>query len=204
MHRPKFPLFFSHIDLAHQYWERLLVPGDIAIDATCGNGFDTAFLAKILLHGRVIAMDKQADAIAASKEKIEKELGNEVCKNIEFYHQCHSTFPDKILKETIKLIVYNLGYLPKGDKSIITASSSTLASLAKALDLIQPGGAISVTCYPGHPGGDEEEIAVLEFAKNLDPQLWSCFHHSRINKAKSPSLLLLQKSGSVSGSGLIV
>lgn len=112
---------------------------------------------------------------------------------IEFFEQCHSSFP-KVAPESIKLMVYNLGYLPKGDKSIITATETTLQSLKTALDLIQPGGAISITTYSGHSGGGEEEDAVLAFAKSLEPALWNPYLHTRLNRPNSPRLLLLQKA----------
>ncbi|MCE2982425.1 MAG: rRNA methyltransferase, partial [Parachlamydia sp.] len=37
----RYPLFQSHLDLAHAYWDKLIRPGHIVIDATCGNGHDT-------------------------------------------------------------------------------------------------------------------------------------------------------------------
>ena len=58
-----FPIFNSHLNLAHHYWERLLRPGDWAIDATCGNGNDTLKLAQILGEGGVIGIDIQQEAI---------------------------------------------------------------------------------------------------------------------------------------------
>ena len=61
------------------------------------------------------------------------------------------------MASTPKLIVYNLGYLPGSDKLLTTKTSSTLLSVEKALSLIAPNGAISITCYPGHEEGKKEE-----------------------------------------------
>ena len=92
MQRPQFPLFTSHIDLAHQYWKNLLLPGDHAIDATCGNGHDSIFLAKILLDsGKLKAFDKQSSAIEAKKKHIIKSFNKVKIKKIKF-----------------KLFIYNL------------------------------------------------------------------------------------------------
>lgn len=52
-----------------------------------------------------------------------------------------------------RLVAFNLGYLPGGDKRIITSSASTLLALEAAKDLLLPGGLISVVAYVGHPGG---------------------------------------------------
>lgn len=194
MKPPKFPLFSSHIDLAHSYWRALLQPGDTVIDTTCGNGFDTSFLAGILsTEGRLIALDKQAAAIQTTRDLIAKEHGDAVAARIEFTQGCHSVFPENILPESVKLIVYNLGYLPKGDKSIITQTETTLQSLSYALKLVQPGGAVSITCYSGHPGGDTEEAAVMAFCQALPQDTWNAVAHVRLNKPKAPSLILLQK-----------
>jgi hypothetical protein len=89
--------------------------------------------------------------------------------------------------------VYNLGYLPGGDKQATTSSSTTLESLKAAAALIVAGGAISVTCYPGHPAGKVEEQAVLDYAASLPPAEWSCCHHRWTNRKEAPSLLLICK-----------
>ncbi len=193
----KYPLFHSHLELSHHYWERLLLPGDHAIDATCGNGLDTAFLATCLfstenLTGTLLAIDTQAEAIEATQRRLEETFGNSVVDRVSFLQQCHSTFPASL--PPIKLIVYNLGFLPKGDKALKTQTETTIASLSNALPLIQPGGAISITCYPGHPGGKEEELAVRSFAASLKDGEWSCYFHERLNRRNAPSLLLLQKA----------
>lgn len=196
--RHTYPLFHSHLDLAHGYWRQLLAPGDIAIDATCGNGNDTSFLAELLFQdlsatSQLIAIDKQPLALENTKRKLQESFGNEVLSRLHFYEQCHSQFPFHLEKESVKLIVYNLGYLPQSDKQLKTHTTTTLASLKAAITLIQTGGAISITCYPGHAGGDEEAQAVREFASALPDGEWSCYWHERLNRKKAPVLVLLQK-----------
>ena len=179
-----FSHFKSHIELAHRYWQQLVQSGDIVIDATCGNGQDTLFLAQ-LKPAKLFAIDIQEKALTNTKTL----LG--ASDNVIFHHACHSQFPQEILAKSVKLIVYNLGYLPGGDKSLTTQSETTLMSLQKALDLIVPGGAISVTCYPGHAEGAIEEEKILQWAENLDRQQWSCCHHRWCNRQKAPSLLVV-------------
>jgi hypothetical protein len=113
---------------------------------------------------------------------------------VHFYESCHSKFPDEILPNSVKLIVYNLGYLPGGDKKLTTIANTTLQSIEKAHRLIQDGGMISITCYPGHPAGKEEESEIVRFSSTLDSQIWSCCHHRWTNRNNAPSLLLIQKS----------
>lgn len=187
----------AHINVAHFWWTQHLRSGDIAVDATCGNGFDTAALAKLLLpqlSGSLFAMDLQDKAIVATKQRVAAEVGQEAALGVTFLRQCHSQFPLSLLPATVKLIVYNLGYLPGGDKTVTTQGASTLASLGAALPLIAPGGAISITCYPGHPAGAEELAAILSWAVSLDYRLWGCCHHHWVNRPLSPTWLLLTRT----------
>lgn len=183
----QFPLFRSHLDLAHSYWTQLIEPTDFVIDATCGNGHDTLKLAQLAAQGKVFGFDLQNTAIENTKVL----LGN--TSNVHLEVRCHSTFPSSILPGSVKLIVYNLGYLPGGSKEMTTMTKTTLDSIKAALELIMPGGALSITCYPGHPQGAIEQEAILDFVKTLPPQTWNCCHHTWVNRQASPSLLLLQK-----------
>jgi len=198
VNRTSFSLFCSHLDLAHEYWRKLIEPGDCVIDATCGNGYDSLFLAQLVLsenRGQLIALDKQKMAIDAAYERLNSSLSAHILSRVRFHHQCHSTFPEDIAPDSVALIVYNLGYLPgAGNKELTTTKETTFLSLTAATRLIKPGGCISVTCYPGHPEGKLEENVVLEFSASLNPKQWNCCHHRWTNRHQSPSLLLLQKS----------
>lgn len=184
--RTKFSLFSSHLDLAHTYWARLITPEDTVIDATCGNGWDTLALAQC--HpSLLIALDIQEEALKNTKRLLNE---NGLLHKASLYLQSHESFPPV---ENVKLIVYNLGYLPGGDKSRTTLEGTTLQSLQRAAELVVDGGAISITCYPGHPEGEKEQTAVVQWVKTLDPQVWNVCHHQWLNRHKSPSLLFLQK-----------
>ncbi|MFY7843474.1 MAG: tRNA (mnm(5)s(2)U34)-methyltransferase [Rhabdochlamydiaceae bacterium] len=187
----QFPLFSSQQNLAQQYWKALLKENDWVIDATCGNGKDSLFLSHLIPKGVLITMDIQEQAILHTQTALGKEL-SEGCK-VFFYQQSHETFPLQAYQHPIKLIVYNLGYLPKGDKSITTLSRSTLTSLETALDLVSHGGMISLSCYPGHAEGSIEEIELIKFCSNLSPDLWAVCYHKFINRSQAPSLIILQK-----------
>lgn len=52
-----------------------------------------------------------------------------------------------------RLVAFNLGYLPGGDKTIITKPETTLPALEAAKGILMPGGLISLVVYVGHPGG---------------------------------------------------
>jgi SAM-dependent methyltransferase len=186
----EFSIFHSHLDLAHQFWARILSPDAWAIDATCGNGQDTLKLAK--LCAGVIGIDVQEEALAKTKELIYQE--NTLNAPISLFCQSHATFPDIAYTKPIQLIVYNLGYLPGGNKTKTTEVGSTLQSVEAALQLLQPQGAISITCYPGHAEGALEESALLQLCARLAPSLWCVTFHRFLNRKLSPSLLLIQKN----------
>lgn len=165
--------FSKHLTMAHDYWAKIVNPDDLVIDATCGNGHDTKFL--LSLTDRVIACDVQPAAIEATRERT----------GIEPRLCCHAELE---VKEPVRLVVYNLGYLPGGDKQVTTRVESTLLSVEKFLPLVT--GAISITCYPGHEEGAREEAALLEWAATLPSDHWSICHHRWLNRARSPSLLM--------------
>jgi hypothetical protein len=192
----RFPVFHSFIDLAHHYWEKLLQEGDWAIDATCGNGHDIFKLAGILLgkQGTVIGIDRQQEAISRTHDLLQSGFSNEERARLHLFCQSHTHFPLLVENNPIRLIVYNLGYLPKGNKQITTMTQSTLESVRKALDLIVPGGAISITCYPGHEEGGREEKALLQEMSHLSSLIWNVCYHTIPNRFLAPSLLWIQKN----------
>lgn len=184
-----FSLFQNPLDLAHHFWKRVVQPGDILIDATCGNGHDTLFLAHLsprLLYG----FDIQPEALETTQKRLEGLLSQDQLRLIQ---GCHSQFPKEIQPGSVRLLVYNLGYLPGGNKAITTRTRSTLESLQQSLTLLMFGGLISLTCYPGHDEGAREEAALVDFITQLDKEVWSATHQRWLNRRYSPSLLLLQK-----------
>ncbi len=202
----QFPLFQSHLDLAHQYWKRIVKTGDTVIDATCGNGYDTVALARLALDedkGWLLAIDKQPDAIKAAKARLADEFSGKILQRVRFETRCHSQFPEDLKKESVALVAYNLGYLPGGDKTMTTMVRTTLQSFETVLSFIRYGGAISITCYPGHPEGRAEEEKVIAFSASLDPRLWSCCLHQWSNRRNAPSLLLCQKGEEINKNRLI-
>lgn len=189
----RFSLFDSHLDLAHALWKQLLREGDTVVDATCGNGHDTLFLAELALsdtEGKLLAIDIQAEAVAASQARLKENLTPRQYERIEWLQGSHAAFPED-LKE-VSLFVYNLGYLPGGDKSKTTMTNTTLTSIDNALSLLKAGGVVSITCYPGHDEGKKEEKELMIYSAHLSPDTWSVSFHQWKNRKNAPSLLLIQ------------
>jgi len=177
-----------HLELAKTYWRELLRPGDVAIDATCGNGQDTLFLAKLPLSS-LFALDVQKSAIEKTEELLALHLDESERKRVSLHWMSHSNLKRVPSLLSPRLIVYNLGYLPGGDKTATTRTESTLESVASALEILIPGGAVSATCYPGHPEGEREEEALLALAAQLPADRWRVVHHRWLNRLRSPSFL---------------
>ncbi len=158
------------------------VRGQLAIDATAGNGYDTEFLARLVgPAGTVWALDIQAQALQRTAARLRelqvavelrlrdlpadlslaKTRSQVVCIEADHAEMSEHLPPD--VRGQIAAIMFNLGYLPGADKSCITRTSSTLAALDAAWDWLAPGGVLTVVAYPGHPRGEEEAIAVREW-----------------------------------------
>lgn len=182
--------YSSHIDLAHAYWKTHVQEGDSVIDATCGNGHDTLFLAQLVGNsGRVIGLDIQEQALKNTQLLLQENS----CMQVSLHRQSHVSFPEEAYQRPISLIVYNLGYLPGGNKNITTKTDSSLESLRKSIELVEEGGLVSVTCYPGHEEGKIEEIALLDWLQTLSPLSFAICHHRWINRRQAPSLLIIKK-----------
>ncbi len=171
----------NHLNLAFTYWQKWLRDTDTVIDATCGNGKDTLRLASLVPYGKVLSLDIQEDALIQARKRASLD-------NVSFFLQSHVSFPPA---ENIKLIVYNLGYLPFGNKAITTLSETTIQSLKEALKKTSWGGAISLTCYPGHPEGFKETQAIFAFLKTLDAVEWEVSIHQW--KEGAPIFIWIEK-----------
>jgi hypothetical protein len=114
--------------------------------------------------------------------------------------QSHLSLMNAMAPRSVKVVVFNLGYLPGGDKSIVTVPEVTLATIAASRSALQEGGCISATCYPGHEEGQAEEAGILEDARLLPVEIWSCYLHQWINQRnrktgkRAPSLVLYQRT----------
>lgn len=185
----------SHLELARFYWKMVLQPGDWAIDATCGNGKDMLQLGLLSLGG-VIGLDKQKVAIEKTSFLLKENLSNEQVKKMHLFCTSHVHFPNIASKHPIRLVVYNLGYLPGSDKKITTMTEDTIKSVDSALELLMLGGLITICCYPGHAEGAKEQLSLLKKIQELPASRYSICHHTWPNKRLSPSLLLIQKKDS--------
>jgi predicted methyltransferase len=185
---------FRATEIAHDWLRGRISPGDLAIDATAGNGCDTLFLARqVGAAGRVYAFDIQPAALAATRHLLAAEdLLDRAVLLPAGHEQMARELPG--LTGTVRAIMFNLGYLPGGDKSVITLPGTTLAGLAAALCMLAPGGLITLVCYPGHPGGAAEADSVLDYCRQLDPGIYRAIRCHSLNCSRTaPFAIAIEK-----------
>ncbi|WP_218107262.1 class I SAM-dependent methyltransferase [Akkermansia glycaniphila] len=172
---------------AHDWVERVLVPGDSAVDATAGNGYDTLFLARLVgPSGHVHAFDVQAAAL----EETRRRLMREGCGERVSLHECSHSRMREAVPDGVKAVMFNLGYLPGSDHAVKTVKEETVPAVQAASELLLPGGVLTVMCYPGHEGGREECEAVEEFLESLPLPQWRVVRLASANGSSDAAFLL--------------
>ena len=152
-----------------------------SVDFTLGRGNDAYFLSKHF--EKVYAFDIQKECIDDFSQRnitnVQLILDNNanIDKYINFF-DCG---------------MYNLGYLPKGNKNITTEKEDTLCSISKALNMLNVGGYISVILYIGHKNGKDESDAILDLCSKLNNKIFNVSHLNLINKNQPPSIVLINK-----------
>ncbi|MGP4040535.1 class I SAM-dependent methyltransferase [Gracilibacillus sp. D59] len=172
------------IPFSHQLLEEVVHQGDIAIDATCGNGNDTLMLSK--LAGKVYAFDIQLPAI----EKTEALLAEKRIENVELIHDGHEHVSEYVKEKTIAGAIFNLGYLPKADRSIITTPDTTIQAISSMLPILKKYGRIVIVIYHGHKGGTSEKNRVLSFCEELDQKEYQVLQYQFINQINKPPFII--------------
>lgn len=186
----------SHLTYAHNLCKELVQPGDLVVDATCGNGYDSLLLAQLAItehSGKLHCIDIQEKAIENTSMRLKESLTKSQFSRVQLHLASHVTFPSEIEENSVQLFVYNLGYLPGSSKHLTTKVDSTIKSLSEAQKLLKCGGAICITCYPGHPEGKEEELALRKYCTHLSKDHWIISQIEWINRPHSPNLLIIQK-----------
>ncbi len=182
------------IDLAHQRIAEVLKADDIAIDATVGNGHDTVFLARqVGSGGWVYGFDIQSEAIRTTKTLLKtKQILDRVVLIQSGHENLSKNIPPRH-RNMIRAVMFNLGYLPGGNKQLTTCTESSLIAVKSALQLIGTGGCVSILCYTGHAGGHEETETIKFYAQSLSNEFSVSIHVPIIEIKRPPELVIIEK-----------
>ena len=185
------PVICRPLRMARTMVMNCLTAGDKAVDATAGNGRDTVFLARLVgASGKVWAFDIQKCALINTARLLESENLKSHVSLVEDGHE-HLTHH---VEDNLGAVMFNLGYLPGGDHRVITRPSTTLIALEAALKSLRQGGIVTLIIYSGHPGGKEEEDALLQYAASLEQTKFTVLHYRMLNQINNPpSLLAIEK-----------
>lgn len=137
--------------LAHDLLLEHINQDSVIVDATTGNGHDTLFLASRVKQ--VYAYDVLSEAITSSKN-LTKDYSN-----ITYFHKSHASLTKDI--KHYDGIIFNLGYLPGGNKNLTTTLSSTMKTITAIHQNKQ--GFVLVVAYPGHDEGLKELVFIQNF-----------------------------------------
>lgn len=189
------PQVFSLTSMAHAIVSQSELTSQFVIDATCGNGHDTAFLAQeVGNNGHVFAFDIQHDACVSTNAYMQK-LGLQNIVTV--IHDSHSNMTHSIPSEyhkNIAVIMFNLGYLPASEKIIKTQPLVTQSAIHQSLELLKVGGIITIAIYTDHPGGEEELFIIQSLLSELSPKHFRIAHLSYpYRKKKAPQLYIIYK-----------
>ncbi len=178
------------LDIAKNFLNQAQInPGGVLVDFTMGNGNDTLYLCSLVPNGTVYAFDVQAKAISNTKEKLNEA---KITANAVLLHDSH-TNAKKYINGEIDGGMFNLGYLPGGDKKIHTMHQSTLSAVKDAVDMLKKGGILVISVYPGHEEGKVEGNMLIEMLSGYDKKLYSVSRFHLVNSPDAPFVIAVEK-----------
>lgn len=176
------------IPFAHQCLINSIAKGDNVLDATAGNGLDTCILAQAVgENGCVWAFDIQQTALDNTAQRLaEKNLQKQVSLILDDHQHL-----ERHIQTPISAAIFNLGYLPSGDKNISTQANSTQIAIQKSLQLLRVGGTMAVVIYGGHSAGAQERDHLLTWAQTLPQQEVDILHYQFANRPPTAPFALI-------------
>jgi predicted methyltransferase len=171
--------------------EKVVKPGDVVVDATIGNGYDTVFLANLVGdNGKVYGFDVQEQAIKATKDRLSQ---SGLLERVTLFHKGHEKLSESIPTRHHGLVtgaIFNLGYLPGSDKTIVTRPETTIAAIEQLLAIMASEGIIVLVIYHGHDGGAKERDTLLQYCQQLDQKSAHVLQYQFINQKNNPPFIV--------------
>ena len=177
--------------IVHEIVKKYTPQGGVAVDATAGRGYDTAFLCDVVgKDGKVYAFDIQAAAVESTKNRLTE---NGLISRCTLILDSHSN-AEKYIEGSFKAGMFNLGWLPgSADKSVTTKRETTLPAVEFAVSRIASDGILIIAVYPGHPEGDAEGKMVCDYLATLDRRVFCVTMIKILNSPTSPFFMVIEK-----------
>ena len=174
------------LGIAHKAIAEKVKAGDFCIDATAGRGNDTAFLCSLVGEsGKVIAFDIQQQAVDSTRQRL-SEQGYEKIASVHL--DSHSNMGNYAQPNSVDCIVFNFGYLPGGDHSVFTTPATSIPAIETGLELLKPGGLMSLCVYYGGDSGFEEKDALMEYFRTIDSKPYTVLITEFANRPNNPPI----------------
>ena len=177
------------LPFSKQLLEKAVNSGDVVIDATAGNGYDTLFLAQLVGEtGHVYSFDVQEEAITSTKIKLKEEN----IHHVSLVHDGHQRVLNYV-QQPISAAIFNLGYLPGSDQTITTNGHTTWEAVTHMLSLLKKNGIIILVIYHGHDEGKLERHYLEQCFETLDPKTTQVLTYQFINRKTAPFIVAIEK-----------
>ncbi|XXQ68759.1 class I SAM-dependent methyltransferase [Neisseriaceae bacterium B1] len=181
-------MLFDILPFAHNALREYIRAGDTVIDATAGNGHDTLLLAQCVGEtGRVLAFDIQAAALEATKARLAQ---HDLLARVQLIQAGHERMAE-FVPHDVAAVVFNFGYLPRGDKAITTLPETSLQAVQSALDLLKIKGLLVAVLYDGHETGKQEKVRILDFLAQLPSHKFRVLQYGFLNRHNAPPMVVL-------------
>lgn len=171
--------------------KKAIQTGDVVVDATLGNGHDTLFLADLVGEtGKVFGFDVQEEAIHASNERLS---AHAMLERVTLFHEGHEHLSEKIPTNyhgKITGAIFNLGYLPGSDKSIVTQPETTIVAIEQLMKIMAPQGIIVLVIYHGHEKGAVERDSLIQYCQEIDQKTAHVLQYQFINQLNNPPFVV--------------
>lgn len=182
-------MFHNATTYIHTLLAAHLKNGDVVIDATIGNGWDTEHMAKLVGgSGKVYGFDVQQIALDVTTAR----LANAGC-SAELFLAGHETMIEHVLAQhhkKIAAVTFNLGYLPGGNKDVTTQAHTTQRAIQQAKELLQPNGMLAIACYQHAEGKKELEI-IRTTLQQFPQEEYTCTETVFINQKGTPPVVFI-------------
>ena len=179
--------------LAREVIGQAVLPGDAAVDATMGNGHDTLMLCEAVgPAGKVYAFDVQEQALAETEKRLKEHGMDGRAVLIRAGHEHMAEY----VKEPVRAVMFNLGWLPGGDHDVTTRWETTRQAVESALNLLLPMGVLVICAYPGHAEGEREKRELTAFLSSLSNREYNVLRQQFLNAGPgAPECFVIQKQG---------